>query len=261
MHDMRALARALGGEFVSRGVSCPGPGHSRGDRSLRVYVDSQAPLGFRVHSHCGDDWRACQDHVARLLGMEPWRPGGIGIPAPRHDVVKTTSSTTMDEKRRSELALTIFNEARPLGRTLGARYLQGRLGADTPNRVSADLRFHPACPRGNQQRLPAVVVLLRDIRTNEPKAIQRIYIVPDGSDRLRDAMGKATLGPAAGCVCKLSPDADVTLGLGICEGIEKGLAILHAGWAPIWSTNGHERHGELPSSRRHRMPKHFCRSR
>jgi hypothetical protein len=35
-------------------------------------------------------------------------------------------------------------------------------------------------------------------------------------------------------VIRLSPDDDVTLGLGICEGIEDGLAILFSGWRPIW---------------------------
>jgi hypothetical protein len=101
-----------------------------------------------------------------------------------------------------------------------------------------DLRFHPTCPRGNQQRLPAVVALLRDIRSDKPKAIQRIFLKADGSDRLRDTMGKATLGPAAGCVCKLSRNEDVCLGLGLTEGVEKGLAILNAGWAPIWVSCG-----------------------
>jgi len=35
-------------------------------------------------------------------------------------------------------------------------------------------------------------------------------------------------------VIRLSPDEEVTQGIGICEGIEDGLAILLSGWAPIW---------------------------
>jgi len=51
-------------------------------------------------------------------------------------------------------------------------------------------------------------------------------------------MGKATLGPAKGAVVKLTADADVTLGLGISEGLEKSLAIMAAGWRPMWTTLG-----------------------
>ena len=37
-------------------------------------------------------------------------------------------------------------------------------------------------------------------------------------------------------IIRLCPDEDVTLGLGICEGIETGLSIAAAGWRPIWAT-------------------------
>ena len=54
--DVRAAARALGGDISGRdGVVCPGPGHSRQDRSLSVRLDSTAPDGFVVHSFAGDD--------------------------------------------------------------------------------------------------------------------------------------------------------------------------------------------------------------
>jgi hypothetical protein len=36
-------------------------------------------------------------------------------------------------------------------------------------------------------------------------------------------------------VVRLSPDPDVTHGLGIAEGIEDALAILVSGWAPVWA--------------------------
>ena len=50
-------------------------------------------------------------------------------------------------------------------------------------------------------------------------------------------------------VVRLSSDEDVLEGLGICEGIEDGLAILVSGWAPVWAaTNagGVERFPVLP---------------
>ena len=43
------------------------------------------------------------------------------------------------------------------------------------------------------------------------------------------------LGPVGGCAVKLDPDDAVTFGLGICEGVETGLAIRAKGWRPIWA--------------------------
>ena len=65
--NMRALARTLGGEPCGRNrVLCPGPGHSKADRSLSVIFNGGA--GPVVHSFAGDDWRLCKNHVRALLG-------------------------------------------------------------------------------------------------------------------------------------------------------------------------------------------------
>ena len=68
--DLRAMARALGGEVVGGHVLCPGPGHSPKDRSLQVAISAASPFGFIAHSNCGDDWIVCRDHVARLLAAQ-----------------------------------------------------------------------------------------------------------------------------------------------------------------------------------------------
>jgi hypothetical protein len=59
--DLRAVAKALSGEVVGGQVSAPGPRHSPRDRSLSVKMSLDAPDGFVVHSHSGDDWRECRD--------------------------------------------------------------------------------------------------------------------------------------------------------------------------------------------------------
>jgi putative DNA primase/helicase len=66
--DLRAMARALGGEVVAGQVLCPGPGHSSKDRTLAVRLSANAPMGFVAHSLCGQDFFLCRDHVAGLLG-------------------------------------------------------------------------------------------------------------------------------------------------------------------------------------------------
>jgi hypothetical protein len=79
-----------------------------------------------------------------------------------------------------------------------------------------------------------MVALLRDIRTNEPCGIHRTALLPDGHDR-DCVLGKAMLGRASGAAIKISPDDEVTLGLGITEGLETGIAIIGSGWRPIWA--------------------------
>ena len=47
MIDIRAAARALGGDVIGRdAVAAPGPGHSARDRSLTVRFAVDAPGGF-----------------------------------------------------------------------------------------------------------------------------------------------------------------------------------------------------------------------
>jgi hypothetical protein len=66
----------LHGQVIGRDkIACPGPGHSRKDRSLVVKFDSRAPQGFVTFSHSGDDWKECRKHICGTLGIPPWQPG------------------------------------------------------------------------------------------------------------------------------------------------------------------------------------------
>src|SRR5829696_735951 len=59
----RGIVQAFGGgEALRDGALVPGPGHKRGDKSLRVFIDPSAPDGFRTHSFSpADDPLACRD--------------------------------------------------------------------------------------------------------------------------------------------------------------------------------------------------------
>ena len=75
MHDLQRLAAALGGEVSGGQILCPGPGHSRQDRSLSVKPDSEAQDGFIVHSFARDDPIVCRDYVREKAGMPAFKPG------------------------------------------------------------------------------------------------------------------------------------------------------------------------------------------
>jgi hypothetical protein len=80
--------------------------------------------------------------------------------------------------------------------------------------------------------------LMRDLITDEPKAIHRTALRVDGTckaDLPRLGNAKKMLGPVKGAALKLTGDADVIDGLGIAEGIESALTVICADWRPVWA--------------------------
>jgi putative DNA primase/helicase len=136
-----------------------------------------------------------------------------------------------ERARNIALAASIWRDAVPLPGSLAEVYLTARgCAGDAPSA----LRFHPACPRGATERLPAMVALMTCAATGQPVGIHRTFLRADGSGKIEHGTAKMMLG-AAGAV-RLVSDENVISGLGICEGIETGLAIMQrAGWRPIWA--------------------------
>ena len=104
-----------------------------------------------------------------------------------------------------------------------------------PDRLEVDrlpLRWAPRCPLG-KGGAPAMLGLMTDPCTNEPVGIHRTFLLPDGSAKAPIENPRQMLGRAG--IIRLTDDAEVELGLGICESIETGLAVMAAGWRPIWA--------------------------
>jgi putative DNA primase/helicase len=129
----------------------------------------------------------------------------------------------------SKRALELWRAALPIAGTLAMAYLAGRgLGyTDVDGDV---LRFHSRCPFGPGATHPCMLALFRKISGNEPIAVHRTALTPDG--RKIDRM---TLGPIGGAAIKLTGDKDVTYGLHIGEGIETTLAAMFLGFRPAWA--------------------------
>jgi hypothetical protein len=242
--SLQHVARALDGVVNAGLIHAPGPGHSRADRSLSVWIDCNYSEGFRVHSFAGDDWRVCRDHVRERLGLPSWGPSNWNqacAPAPASD--QRSVAPAIDDRGRIERAQAVWREGVPIIGTVAEQYLRHRGLFITAEVLVADpLRFHPACPfcleHGATVRLPTMLGLMRDIITDEPKAIHRTALRADGTSKA-DLPGlenaRRMLGPANGTALKLTGHAGVTDGLGIAEGIETALTIVCAGWQPVWA--------------------------
>jgi phage/plasmid primase-like uncharacterized protein len=141
------------------------------------------------------------------------------------------------DERNSALALRMWHESVDPRGTLIETYLATR-GLELPAEAAGDaIRFHPACPFGDVLS-PAMVALVRNVVDDRPTAIHRTALTPEGQKREIGGKSRWALGPIAGGVIKLTPNADVTHCLGTGEGIETALSmreIAEFGRSPIWA--------------------------
>jgi putative DNA primase/helicase len=217
----RTIVSIMGGVVTGRdSCNVPGPGHSPADQSLSIRIDPTDSLGFKVHSFAGDDWQVCRDYVAAALGLK-YEAARVSF--------QSATKPQGEDKRTSAFPLQLWSETVDAPNTLAEKYLASRHLA-LPDRHEEVLRFHPSCPFGKGTRHPCMVALYRDIRTNEPKAIHRTALTPDG-----EKIGRKVLGPKGGCAIKLSADEDVAEGLTIAEGIETALAGMALNFHPVWA--------------------------
>ena len=226
MPDIRAIARALGGEKTgSNSCNVPGPSHSPADRSLSITIHSRAPGGFVVFSHAGDDPIKCRDYIRSRLGMAQWDSGTDRRPP----LVVTQAAADPDRDRLKLLALRIWNEASDPRGTIVQRYLSEHRGLGLQDDISgSSIRFHGKLYFDRHTRHPGMVCLLRNIKTNEPCGIHRTFLDADTARKIDRKM----LGIAKDAAIKFDdPGADLALG----EGVETVLAAREAGYRPAWA--------------------------
>ena len=246
--NLSAVAKALGGNVSGRNsVLAPGPGHSHRDRSLAIRLDPAAPDGFVVHSHAGDDWVECRDHVRQRLGLPRWEPGDEQRRTVPLQHVKRWNQAALDaqanegarafsedEVLRIDAAHRIWDEGRDPRGTLGEHYLRDWRKLDLPDDIAGSvLRFHPRCPwrdenTGNTIYVPALIAAFRSIDDNSITGIHRVALRADGGK-----VGRRMLGVIHRAAVKLDPSGD-TLAIG--EGVESAMAGRVLGFAPAWAT-------------------------
>src|SRR6516164_7374882 len=211
MSELHQIARALGGEVLSRGrVICPGPGHSRDDRSLCVWFDG---TDFTTHSFANDDWKECRRHVEAILGLDGYQ----------YHVEQPSILVDKDKAAR-------------------ARHLWGCRSEDT----SMVERYLAA--RGYSGPLPSSIGFLPPGTYAHPAMIAKFglgddvhgvhltFLNGDGTDKadLPRGLQRRTLGKFMGSPIVLAEPTDM-LGLCIAEGIETALSAHMATGLGAWA--------------------------
>jgi len=132
---------------------------------------------------------------------------------------KVEPSTVPDD--RTVAALRFWRDAVPLRETLGEHYYIHHRDLDV-RRIDLThvIRWHSG------ER--AIIALMTHAITNRPTGVHRTFLDRDGRK-----IKRKMLGPAG--IVRLSPDSNVTAGLGISEGVENGLAVMLSGFRPVWA--------------------------
>ncbi|SDO52097.1 Toprim domain-containing protein [Methylobacterium phyllostachyos] len=244
--SLAQIASALRGQVAGRQVLAPGPGHSHRDRSLSVRLSDASPDGFIVHSHAGDDFRLCRDHVAAALGLplDRWRETREQDPAEAERRAalrrRAEAQERADAAWRLRRAVAMWQEAQHPSGTVVEAYLRSRC-LDLPDEIAgAVLRFHPACPWG-EGTAPAMVSAIRSLNTGELVGVHRTALDADARK-----LGRKVFGSATAAAIMLDDQAEVSTGLTVGEGIETCLAARQIGLKPVWSLISAGNIGALP---------------
>jgi putative DNA primase/helicase len=238
MSAARGLTKALGGRWCGSYGLARCPTHDDREPSLKVRDDAAKLDGIDVHCFAGCSWQEVKGELQRQqLLTEPALDGGRravasagrGVVRDMSSVARPSPSGPDDAQCRIDLTLRIWREAVPLKDTLGLRYFTEVRGLHIGSlELDHAVRWH--------NREDMIVALMTDPITGAPTGIYRTFLAKDATKISRRMLGHQG-------VIRLSR-GEVTLGLGVTEGIEDGLAVLLSGWSPLWcatSAGGIER--------------------
>ena len=256
--DTVALARSVPveAEIARRGIRLRGKSERVGPCPLcggtdRFSINTRKQV-FNCRGFGGGDVIAMVQHldgcsfaeaVRTLAGIVPDRPAPMVDPVKMAEVRARAERDEIDrltdEAQRFMRAMEIWSEATSIETAPAEVYLRSHRRLELPDGVSGKVfRFHPACPFGGTHH-PALVALVRSIITDEPQAIIRTALNPDGTTvKIDSKTVRKALGPIGGGAVKFTDMGEVTTCLGVGEGIETVLSMRGTrefGRSPVWS--------------------------
>lgn len=221
-HDLRALARALGGEVFGQEVLAPGPGRGPRNRSMSVKLSAASPLGFLAHSFRGEPWPVLRDFICARLNISPdlhRRPHST--PPARTTSIAQPATPVRDEDDRIAAAVDLFRESADPNGTPAEAYFASR-GLTIDDLACRTLRWN--------SRIGAAVALFRNLHTGAPQAVSRTFLDPDARK-----IERKFLGPVGAAAVMLDGFDAVTGGLHVAEGVETAQAARQLGLRPTWA--------------------------
>ena len=236
------IVAALGGQMRSKsaGTACC-PAHKDRNPSLSVSEDTGGRILVKCFAGCSQ-----AEVIDALRRRDVWPDRARMVPpltrAEHRSHLQQVATRESERARRDDFVEQIWRQtwatALPARGSPIEQWLRHR-GIDSAKldlgRLS--LRWVPHCPFGKETS-PAMVALMTHPLTGRACGIHRTFLMPDGGGKAVVENPRQMLGSAG--VIRLSPDETVSTGLGICEGVENGLAVIAAGWRPIWAAGSLE---------------------
>ncbi len=188
-------------------------------------------FGCGAHGDVLDWWQKIEGLSFEEAAARLRREAGADGPLAR---ITDRAEPDRETLRKQAEAHAIWKASRPIAGTIAEIYLREarRISVALPD----CLRFHPALPLGPTSfgEMPAMVAAVTDL-SGSVVAIQRTFLLPDGSGKAAIERPKRALGPVGqGAVC-LAPAGPI---VGLAEGIETGLSALELFRVPVWCALG-----------------------
>jgi hypothetical protein len=230
MIDWQTIERLVGGKYGRVMTTCPLCSDGRRNaqsRRRKVLAINRIEPEFAVFycNHCQASGHSRPDGPGRVIDLAERR-------RQRQSAERLIAA---DKKERTGRALKLWDEAQTFRGSPAESYLRNtRCIGEWLDHFDLDetLRFHPQCPFDGQ-RLPCMIALVRDIRTDTAVAIHRTALTTDDPPK---RISRMSLGPTGGGAIKLSPNDEVSTSIMIAEGIETALAAsLKFHYRPVWS--------------------------
>ena len=226
--DIESITRGQFGRIMAPCPLCSAARSTPDKRRSKVLAVTLIEPDFAVYycNHCEAQGYTRPDTPSRVVDLAEQQR--------QRDKAKRHAEKEKQERTRQ--ALTLWNEAQPCRGSPIENYLYHTRGLgdwlDTFAFLDKVFRYHPSCPFGGE-RLPCMLALVREIKTNAPVAVHRTALTTDARPERID---RKSLGPTTGGAIKISPDHEVHSGLLIGEGIETVLSASKLlQFKPVWS--------------------------
>jgi len=224
------IAKALGGRKAGGGWTARCPAHNDRTPSLSIRDAGENKVLVRCHAGC-DQERV----IAALRGRGLWAENGPRSLSRMARRTHVEHKPDQDDARRSEIALAIWQSAKPAQGTPVETYLASR-GIYLPPPDA--LRFHAGLKHPSGGIWPAMVALVTNGADGTPLAVHRTFLACDGGGKAPVDPQKMMLGPCREGTVRLADPGEVLM---VGEGIETCFAAMQATGNPAWaalSTSG-----------------------